>query len=345
MYNTYLTILIPGALSFIATIGTTRFLRAYLYGAGIIAEDRNKERPVKLASSGGLAVAFGIIVGILAYTFGGSFIFKPVLNISQLLAIALSIVLISLIGFLDDINVKGRKVQSTDMMDIRQGLKQWQKPLLTVIGALPLMSINAGISTVTIPYFGTLNLGILYPLIVLPIAIVFVSNAVNLLGGFDGLQPSMTLIASAGLFIYCIITSSYMGALLSLLLILSILAFLPFNLRNASIIPGDSFTYAVGATLVAIMAMGNAEAFGFVIYIPWLIEFFLHLRRGFKVTDLGIRQRDGTFKPPYGKHVYSLTHLVMNLKRAKEHEVTLYLSMLEIFFVVLAFLLKLGGLL
>jgi UDP-N-acetylglucosamine--dolichyl-phosphate N-acetylglucosaminephosphotransferase len=345
-FHTFQTILIPGITSFAITLVGTRFLEAYLYSAGIVAEDRNKGKAVKLASSGGLAVAFGIIIGILAYTFGGSFIFVPVLNNSDILAVALSIMLISMVGFLDDINVKSGRVASTDIMDIRQGLKQWQKPIFTLIGALPLMAINAGVSSVSIPFIGTLELGVLYPLLIIPLAVIFVSNAVNLLGGFDGLQPSMTLIAAIGFMLYFIVSGgSYVGLFLSALLAAAILAFLPFNLYKAKIIPGDSFTYAVGATLVAIMVMGQAEAFGIIIFMPWIIEFFLHMRRKFKVTDLGILQHDGTFRAPYGKKIYSLTHLVMNIKKVKEQEVTLYLSLLEMLFVILAFLLKFAGLL
>ena len=340
MYHTFQTVIIPGVIAFAVTIIGTRFLIKYLYGAGIVAEDRNKAKPILLASSGGLAVAFGIITGILAYTFGGTFLFNPVLSISSLLAVSLSIVLISLVGFIDDINVKREKVMSTDMMDIREGLKQWQKPLLTVIGALPLIAINAGVSTIAVPFFGTINFGLFYPLALLPLAVVFVSNAVNLLGGFDGLQPGMALVASLGMFIYSLMYGTPMGTLLSTLLLASVLAFLPFNAWKSKIIPGDSFTYAVGAMLVAIMVMGNEEAFGFIVFIPWTIEFFLHLRRRFQVTDLGIRQKDGTFKPPYGKKIYSLTHLIMNMKKASEYEVSLYLSMIEALFVILAFLLK-----
>lgn len=343
MYHTFQTVIVPGAIAFIITLIGTRFLISYLYGAGIIAEDRNKKEKVILASSGGLALAMGIIVGILAYTFGGSFVFSPILDISQLLAVALSIIMIALVGFLDDINVKGKRVKSTDMMDIREGLKQWQKPLLTILGALPMMAINAGTGTVEMPFIGLLNLGIIYPLIVLPLAIIFVSNSVNLLGGFDGLQPGMALVASIGLFLYSLFYGNYIGLFLSSLLLASLLAFIPFNIYKARIIPGDSFTYAVGATLVAIMAMGNAEAFGLILFIPWIIEFLLHLRRKFKVTDLGIRQKDGTFKAPYGRKIYSLTHLVMNIKRVKEYEVAIYLSALEAAFVLLAFGLKLAG--
>ena len=344
-YHTFQTIIIPAIVVFAITYVATKFLMGYLFGAGIIAEDRNKEKPVKLASSGGLGVSFGIIFGILTYIFGASFIFQAVIDINKLFAVALSIILIALVGFIDDINVKRERVKSTDMMDIREGLKQRQKPLLTLIGALPLMAINIHAGAINIPFIGNVNFGIIYPLIIIPLAVIFVSNAVNILGGFDGLQPGMILIASFGLMIYSILYGSYIGAFLSVLLFASVLAFLPFNIFPAKIIPGDSFTYAVGAAFAAIAIMGNAEAFALIIFIPWIIEFFLHLRRKFKVTDLGIRQKDGTMKAPYGKKIYSLTHLIMNIKKAKETDVTIYLCAIEIFFVLLAFGLKFLGLL
>ena len=346
MYNTFQTIIIPGILAFVAAYLGISFLMRYLYSAGIVAEDRNKAKVVKLPSSAGLGFALGIVIGILVYTFGGSFVFKPVINISILLSVALSIILITLVGFLDDINVKQERVKSTGMMDIREGLKQWQKPILTVLGALPLMAIDAGVHMVELPFVGVVSLGLIYPLILLPLAIIFVSNSVNLLGGFDGLQPLMALVAALGLLAYNIMFGTYIGAFLSALLRAALLAMLPFNLYKAKVVPGDSFTYAVGATLVAIMVMGNSEAFGIIIFIPWIIEFLLHARKKFKVTDLGIRQRDGSFKAPYGKKIYSLTHLVMNLKKkATETDVAYYLTALEVLFVVLAFAMKLSGLL
>jgi UDP-N-acetylglucosamine--dolichyl-phosphate N-acetylglucosaminephosphotransferase len=338
--------LIPSLVTLFITIIGIRFIMPYFSGAGIIAEDRNKAKPVKLPSSGGLAVAFGMIVGILTYTFGGSFgIFAPLASISRLLAIALSIILIAMVGFLDDINVVKNRVTTTDMKDIRKGLAQGQKPLRTFLGALPLMAVDAGVRYLNIPFVGAVQFGIVYPLIMIPLAVIFVSNSFNLLGGFDGLQPGMGAMASLGLVIYSLFFGNYVGLLLSSLLFIAIIAFLPFNLYKARIIPGDSFTYAVGGALVAIMVMGNALAFGVIIFIPWIIEFFLHLKRGFKVTDLGIRQRDGTFKSPYGKRIYSLTHWVMNSAKGKATEVYVsgYLTLLEGGFVVLALLLKLLG--
>ena len=343
MYNASLTIIVPSLITFAVAFFGTEFLMYYLYDAGIIAEDHNKDRIIRIASSGGLAVAFAITVGILSYTFGASFIYKPILDVAQLLAVSLSIILIALVGFLDDVNVKATRVDSTDRKDIRKGLKQWQKPLLTFIGALPLMAINAGISQITLPFIGMVYFGYFYPLVIIPIAVIFVSNAVNLLGGFDGLQPGTTLVTAFGLFVYSLLYGNNIGILLSSLLFVAILGFLPFNLYKARIIPGDSFTYAVGGTLVAIMVMGNAEIFGIIVFIPWIMEFFLHLRRKFQVSDLGLRQKDGTFKAPYGKKIYSLTHVVMNMKRATEMDVTLYLTLFEALFVALGLWLKFAG--
>ena len=234
---------------------------------------------------------------------------------------------------------------TTDLKDIRKGLEQWQKPLLTFLGALPLMAINAGVNYINIPLFGQIHLGLIYPLIIIPLAVIFVSNAFNLLGGFDGLQPGMGTIASMGLVIYSLVFGNYLGLFLSALLFASTLAFLPFNMYKARIIPGDSFTYLFGGSIAAITIMGNAEAFGIIIFMPWIIEFLLHLRRKFKVTDLGIRQRDGTFKAPYGSKIYSLTHLVMNYAKGKatEKQVTRYLMLVEFCFVVLALLLRAYG--
>ncbi len=339
-YQTFQTVIIPALITFLVTVVSTRFIMGYLYSSGIIIEDKNKEKPVSLPGSVGIAVAFGIITGILVYSFGGNFVFKPVLSISDLFAVALSILLIALVGFLDDINVKSKKVMTTGLMDHKKGLEQWQKPLLTVLGALPLIAINAGVSTINLPLVGAVDFGILYPLIVIPLAVVFVSNAFNLLGGYDGLQPGMALIASLGFLVYSVFFGNYMGAFLSAVLAASLIAFLPFNMYRAKVIPGDSFTYAIGATFVAIMVMGQAEAFGFILFLPWTVEFFLHLRGRFKTTDIGIRQNDGTFKAPYGKKLYSLTHWVMNAGRFTEPQITAILCLVELGFVLIAFAMK-----
>ena len=76
---------------------------------------------------------------------------------------------------------------------------------------------------------------------------------------------------SAGLLIYSMLYGNAIGVLISAILVASLIGFLIFNKYPAKILPGDSLTYGVGGALVAIMVMGNAEIFGFIIFLPWLI--------------------------------------------------------------------------
>ncbi|MCL5430298.1 MAG: hypothetical protein M1504_02365 [Candidatus Marsarchaeota archaeon] len=346
MAGLHLTLIIPAFITFIATVVAVKFVQSYMLEAGVTSPDHNKKKHVILPSSGGIAVAFGVVFGILAYIFGGSFnIYYPIANIDYLFATMLSIILITFVGFLDDINVSKKLVKTTGMQDYRKGLKQWQKPLFTLIGAVPLMALNAGISTIDMPIIGMVNFGIIYPLILIPIAVMVAANVFNLLGGFDGIASGSATVAVLGMLIYSSLYGNYNGALLSAVLFAAVLAFLFFDHYPAKILTGDSFTYCVGAGIVAIAIIGSMEAFAIVIFFPWFIESLLHLKSRFKTTDLGKLQPNGTFKPPYGKKIYSWTHLIMNLKPMKEWQVSLTMWSIEACFVLLAFGLKLAGLL
>jgi UDP-N-acetylglucosamine--dolichyl-phosphate N-acetylglucosaminephosphotransferase len=352
MYHTYLTILIPAIVAAVVTYIGIKFTMGYMMDSGVTAMDHNKKKPVKLASGVGISVAFGLTLGLLVYIFGASFptpqhpIYQPIKMqiLIDLFGIMLSILLISVVGLLDDINVRSEMVQATDMKDTKKGMKQWQKPVLTLLGAIPLMVINAGVPLVRVPFIGAINLGIVYPLIVIPLAVVFAANAFNLLGGFDGIATGTGLIASLALLLYSVAfgvgTSGYLGTMVAAVLSACLVVMFAFNVYPAKVIPGDSFTYGVGAALAGIMILGSMESFGLIIIFPWLVEFILHLRKKFKVRDLGILQKDMTFKAPYGKKIYSWTHLIMNLKRCREWEVSMYMWFIEIGFVALAFGLK-----
>ena len=341
MYHTYLTILIPTIITFCVTVIGTKFIMGYMKESGVVAMDHNKKSKPTLPSGVGIALALGFAIGILVYAAGGSFnLYVPIASITYLFSAVIGVILISIVGMLDDLNVKREMTKTTDMMDTRKGLKQWQKPLLTLIGAIPLMAVNAGVSVVEIPFIGYVNFGILYPLIIVPLAIIFGANAFNLLGGFDGIATGTALIAVAGLLVYSLVFGTYTGTLISAVLFATLLAFLFYNMYPSKMIPGDSFTYAVGAAIIIDMILGNMEAFGIIIFMPWIIEFILHARRKFKVTDLGKMRNDGTFAPPYGKRIYSWTHVAMNAMRAKEWQVSAFMWGIELLFVAAALLLK-----
>ncbi len=343
MFHSYLTLLIPSIVAFVITVIATLFVIGYMKETGMVLKDMNKKG--FLPTGGGIALAFGFSMGLLTYAFGSSFSFYiPAVPLVDVFAVLTSVLLITIGGFLDELFVENRS-QQEQKKHKKVGLKQWQRPLFTLLGAIPLIAINAGISTIDVPFIGMVSFGLFYPLIILPIAVIFVSNAFNLLGGFDGMASGSAVILSAAMLIYSLLFGNYTGALLSGILFSAVLAFFLFHIYPAKIIPGDSFTFGFGAALLSIMVLSNMEAFGIIIFLPWFVEFFLHMRKRFKSTDLGIRMPDGTLKPPYGNKIYSWTHIIMNIRGQREWEVSAWMWGIEILFVLLAFGLKFASLL
>ena len=315
----------------------------YFSESGIIATDKNKHNKPSLPTSLGIPVAAGFGIGLLSYVFGASFnLYIPVTSLESLFATILTVALVSFVGFLDDINVKNIAVKTTGMMDTRKGLKQWQKPILTLMCAVPLVAINAGTSTIMLPFVGAVDFGIIYPLVIIPLALAFGANAFNLLEGFNGIATGSATMLSLAMFIYSIYFGTYIGAILSAVLLAVFIAALLFNKYPAKVLPGDSFTYFAGASIITTMIIGNMESFGVIIFIPWILEFILHAFKLFDVTDLGVLQKDGSFKPPYGKKIYSLTHLGMNLIKGKEYQITAFVWSISALFILLGFGLKLA---
>ena len=70
---------------------------------------------------------------------------------------------------------------------------------------------------------------------------------------------------------------------------------------------------------------------------PFILEFLLKLRSKFNATCLGILRKDGKLDPPYGKKIYSLTHLIMNIKPVTEKQVSILLIVIQIIISVLVF--------
>lgn len=342
MFHTYLTILIPSLVAAIITFVSTSFLMRYMGFSGITLVDHNKKNKPVIPTGVGFGIAFGFSVGLLAYIFGSSFgLYTPVASLEDLFGIMTSILLITIVGFIDDINIRVSKAHgSKEKVGSWTGLKQWQKPVLTFMGAIPLMAINAGVSIVRIPLIGNIALSFYYPLIVVPLAIMFGANAFNLLGGFDGIATLTGTIAVFALLAYSLVYGTYTGVLVSSILLASMIMFSIFNVYPAKMVPGDSFTYFFGAAIIADMVIGNMESFGIIVFMPWIIEFLLHAKKKFHSSDLGTLQSDGSFKPPYGKKIYSWTHVFMNMGRLKEWQITASMCAVEILFVLLAFGMK-----
>ncbi|MBI1742314.1 hypothetical protein HYR54_04520 [Candidatus Acetothermia bacterium] len=159
-------ILITACLS--AGIGL-RFMIPQLRKVGISGKDMNKPDQPEVAEMGGLAIAAGfsagMVVAIALQTFSKVL---PTVDLVSLLAAFVTVLTIAIIGIVDD------------LLSIPQRLKA----LAPIAAALPLVAIKAGDTNLLIPFFGQLNIGLFYPLLLIPLGLTGAANAVNMLAGF-----------------------------------------------------------------------------------------------------------------------------------------------------------------
>jgi UDP-N-acetylglucosamine--dolichyl-phosphate N-acetylglucosaminephosphotransferase len=331
-------ILLASIISFFTVYFVAPSMKKFLERIDIIGTDQQKAGKPKMATSAGMLVIMGIVLGGFFFIGVNSFILHYDINLEELLAAYCSILIMVMIGFMDDINIrrKPRSVKGID--DHRIGLKQWQKPLLTLPAAIPLMAVSAGVTEMFLPGIGSVDFGAIYPLIFIPLAVVVVSNATNMLAGSNGLEAGMGFVSMMALGFYSFSLGRYEASVIAFTTVFALLAFLRWNWFPANFLPGDSLTYLIGAAFVSIVIIGNIEMFGMFVFIPWIIEFFLKLRSGFRARSLGDLQKDGSLKAPYQK-IHSLNHFIMKSGNINERQLTSILILFEIGIVLLAFVL------
>ncbi len=311
-------------LSFFTTLIFTPYLIRYLKRVDLVVKDMGKRDRPLVPISGGLAVMAGIFIGLSAYIFIRTFIFNDPNLLLDFFAALLALLLITLVGFIDDSIVPSDKEESA-------GLKQWQKPLLTLIAAIPLVAIKAGTTNVALPFFGNVDFGLLYPLFLVPLIVLIAANMVNLLAGFNGLEAGSGVIYIGMLGLYAAYNQRYVAAIIALVAFASLLAFLYFNWTPAKILPGDSLTYLLGGVLACIAILGNMEKAVGIVAIPFAIEFFLKARSKFKAKTYGF-WKDGKIVSLHGREIYSIPHLLTRTGRFTEKQITLMVMLLHLIF-------------
>ncbi|MCD6410093.1 MAG: glycosyl transferase family 4 [Candidatus Verstraetearchaeota archaeon] len=317
----------PAIAFVVSLLLTSRWIKV-AHAAGIVGIDMNKPHKPKVAEMGGIAVVAGFLSGVLWYVGLNTFIFGTSSRNLPIFAALTTVLMAALIGLVDD------------TLGWKAGLKQWQKPLLTLPAALPMMVVNVGVSTMALPLIGRLDLGILYPLLIVPIGIVGASNAFNMIAGFNGLEAGMGIIIlfSMGTAAY-LLGKPWVGVL-ALLMTASLLAFLIYNKYPAKVFPGDTLTYSVGAFIACIAILGNMERLAVLLYTLYYLDFALSLRGRFKVEAFGVPDEKGCLKEPRQK-LYHLTHLAIRLIRlikgcAREYEVVVLIWAMQVLISILA---------
>ena len=323
---------------------TPKFIR-FLEALGITGIDVQKRGRPQIAEMGGPAVLGGFLLGGFFYIGAKVFFYGESAELIEIFAATSTILIVALIGILDDIGSLSSFRTRDSLGNVKRiGLSQWQKPLLTLPAAIPLMAIMAGNSTISIPLIGPTNVGILYPLVLIPLGVVGAANATNMLGGMNGLEAGLGAVLLTALGLYAGSTGSITAMTIALLYAAALLAFLRYNWYPARIMPGDSLTYSIGAVVATVAILGNIEKYALYCFLPWFIELVLKARSRFKAQSFGILQADGTLSAPY-EHRYSLTHVVMKLGRFTEKEVTAILVLSEVIICCIMFVLVIGWIL
>jgi UDP-N-acetylglucosamine--dolichyl-phosphate N-acetylglucosaminephosphotransferase len=334
------TVLVSALIALVVTYFATQYAIRYFRFVKLVTTDVHKKGKPLVPHSAGIPVMVGLVGGILVYIFLNVFLFGNQAILANMFAAITSILIIALVGFLDDLNATQVKVRG--FVEGKRGLKRWQKPLLTLFAAVPLMAIMAGTSQVYLPLVGGVDLGILYPLLFVPLAVVIASNAINMLGGFNGLEAGMGLVYTFSLGLFAFTRGNELAAVIFFTAFAALLGLARFNFPPAKILSGDSLTYVLGAIIAVGAIIGNMERAVILTMIPFIIQagmkFYSLKKLGRFASDLGVLERDGTISSKYGKKVYSWTHLFTKSGRFTEIQIVAMMMAIQAVFSALPFL-------
>lgn len=338
-----IVLIIPLLVSFLATLFIMPKWISKAKTIGLVWDDMNKfERKKETVGSGGLIVMMGFILGALVYIFLQTFYFSSEKNITDILslevkifALTTSILILGCVGLIDDL-----------LGWWHGGLSKRFRLIMCLFAAVPLIVINAGSA-----FFGGIDLGAFYILVIIPLGIAGAASTFNFLAGFNGLEAGQGIILLSGLSLVAYLTNQSWIALLGACMILALLAFLYFNRFPARVFPGDVLTYPVGGMLAIMAILGNIEKIAVFFFIPYILEVILKTRGKLKMHSFGKPNKDNSLEVPYDK-IYGLEHLsIWALKKVKkngkvyEKEVVYFIWGFQILIVLLGLVLFSGGIL
>lgn len=290
----------------------------------IVGIDVHKPNKPEVAKGGGFMVLFAIVAALLVAI--GIIRFQDQEVNSGLLAALVSILMAGMIGLLDD----------------NLDFNTRTKIVLPLIASIPMLVMQVGTTTMSIPIIGTVDLGVLYPLVVVPLMMTFIIDSTNMYGGMNGLEAGLAVINSSSLLLYILFAPYFTNAenapqlmdagIVSGALFGAAIAFLFFNRYPARILPGDVGRLPLGATMAAALILGNMDRLAVILYIPFLINFVLYLlyrvyvkRTGMEYVKFAEPREDGTLKVPGPFTMYWLLPHLSNGITEKRNVVLLIL--------------------
>ncbi|MEM4366751.1 MAG: hypothetical protein QW035_01310 [Candidatus Anstonellales archaeon] len=293
-------------------------LSLLIYPSAIRALEERKFVGLDVHSKRYIPEAGGIVVVVCFLIFSLlSMVFFEV-NETAYLSAVLTILFMSFIGLVDN------------LMSIRQ----WQKMLIPLIAALPLVVLKEGVTTMALPFIGAVDFGIFYTFLLIPVGVSVASNLSNMLAGYNGLETGVGLVILLALMLFCYINGYTEGVLIAGALAGAQLSLFIFNIYPARVFPGDVGTLTVGAAAASLSIIGNFEGFAAMLFIPHAVDFFIKAANKFPHSIMQDEVKDGIIVP---KKVYGFTQLALKLKPMTERQLAYAFIAMEIIVALAAF--------
>ena len=158
-----------------------------------------------------------------------------------------------LIGFIDDLlNLFGKRAVA--------GLRAPAKfAMIATVGIVLgwFFAVKLGWSSIEIPFYGDLEIGVIPMIIVFAFAVVATGNAVNISDGLDGLAGGLSLIAYGAYGCIALMQEQWYLAGFCFVVVGALLAYTWFNVYPARFMMGDTGSFALGAGLGVVAMMTN----------------------------------------------------------------------------------------
>ncbi|MFC1964484.1 glycosyltransferase 4 family protein [Chloroflexota bacterium] len=296
----------------------------HLKRAKIVGKDVNKPNSPEVPEMGGLFLIAGFTVGTLLVITFNTFLNRYLsINLTLVFAVLSVVLIIAIIGIVDD------------LIYIRRGVKA----LIPLIASLPLVAVRAGDTTMSLPFFGYVDFGIFYSIILVPLGVTGASNAVNMLAGFNGLEAGMGVVAMASLATVAYLIGETAAFLILIITIGALLATLYFNWYPARVFIGDVGTLSIGAIITSAVIIGNFEFAGVIVIIPYFLDFLIKAANRFPSKGWWGMYKNGKLYCPMPYPV-GLAQLVMKITGGiSERNISLTLIGIEAVFGAVAILL------
>ena len=243
--------LIVGASAAVATAGATKGVEILAHKKGWLAEpDERRLHPVPTPNVGGLAFLVGLIAALLLASRMDRFS-SVISGNSELIGVLIAAVVITVLGFVDDIRELSPPMKVTGVVAV--GIVLVWFGVTMFYFRLPFLDVFV-LSNDWIPLFTVVWL-------------LGMTQAINLIDGLDGLATGIVAIAAGSFFVYSkhlgdlgLLAEPNIGPLISIITLGICIGFLPFNFNPAKIFMGDCGALMLGLLMAIATSVVGGRA-------------------------------------------------------------------------------------